>query len=330
MQRQISNPLRWLGAPSPRPPAFCSTSAVEKQTHRGPGSPRGSHTVSEAEHRPEPGLQAQCSLPRRWGAQDTSLNHRVKFRRRRKNAAAGGVPRAGALPSRSRGSGRAGMTQPRPEAVSGAPFAGNLPAEAARTAEALGGTAEPAAGGHSGAQDPLSLSPQRDPTHIHTQASTQALQTQSAWVGGRSLLSREGVSLEQGNPGRPMRGGGHEQQSRPSCRLGPRSEAADTASSLPPLRRPPSSLQPRRRRPLCVLKAFSRIIAQRRLRLALRIFPAYRRNSRGPRTGRGCQARSHFHPERLSVTLGIRRIWLMGGRSRFCSAREGHWPPAPW
>lgn len=73
------------------------------------------------------------------------MNHRVKFQRRRKKDAAGGVPRAGALPSLSQGSGRAGMTQPGPMAVSGATFAGNLPVEAARTAEAPGRTAEPAA-----------------------------------------------------------------------------------------------------------------------------------------------------------------------------------------
>lgn len=84
------------------------------------------------------------------GEQDNSLNHTVKFRRRRKKntknpAAAGGVPRAGALPSRSQGSGRVGMMQPGPTAVSGATFAGNLPADAARTAEAPGRRAEPAA-----------------------------------------------------------------------------------------------------------------------------------------------------------------------------------------
>lgn len=89
-------------------------------------------------------LQGQLGQARRRGAEDISLNHRETFQSRR-NKAAGGVPGAGALPSPSRGSGRAGMTQPGPMAVSGATFAGNLPAEAARTTQAPGKTAEPAA-----------------------------------------------------------------------------------------------------------------------------------------------------------------------------------------
>ena len=74
------------------------------------------------------------------------------------------------------------------------------------------------------------------PTFTHTEAPRHRV---PGW-GSRSLLSREGVSLEQGNHQRPMKGGGHEQESRPSCWQRPRSEAVDTASSLPPLRRPPS------------------------------------------------------------------------------------------
>lgn len=126
----------------------------ETVAHRGEGTLPRSHRASKGEHRPEPGLQVQCSLPYKVslakpgnGEQRTfSLNQRVKFRRRRKKEAAGEVPRAGALPSWSQDSGRVGMTQPGAVAVSGAPFAGNLPAAAARrTAEAPGRMAEPTA-----------------------------------------------------------------------------------------------------------------------------------------------------------------------------------------
>lgn len=137
------------------------------------------------------------------------------------------------------------MTQPGPVAVSGAPFTGNLPEGAARTAEAPGRMAElmaqaDSAGAvcmepsmSSGAGPSQHL---REPGHVHIQAPRHG----SSWVGSRGVLSREGVSLEQGNPSRPVRGGGHEQASKPSCRLRPRPEAVDPASSLSWLRRPAS------------------------------------------------------------------------------------------
>lgn len=64
----------------------------ETVAHRGEGTLPRSHRASKAEHRPEPGLQVQCSLPYKVslakpgnGEQRTfSLNQRVKFRRRRK------------------------------------------------------------------------------------------------------------------------------------------------------------------------------------------------------------------------------------------------------
>ena len=228
----------------PHATTSCSASPMERQTHRGRGSHPGSHMVSDTECRLEPGLQAQCSLPRQWGAEDISLNHRVKFRRRRKKSSSR---------RSSRGWSPAQQVPGLWEGGNDAAWARGSLRSAIRRESACGGsqdcrgsgkdsgasswgdsTGAPCAG-HSGAQDPLHLGPERDPTHIHTQASTQAGHTLSTWMGSRSLLSREGVSLEQGNPGRPMRGGGHEQESRPSCRPGPRSEAVDTASSLPPL-----------------------------------------------------------------------------------------------
>lgn len=126
----------------------------ETEAHREEGTLLRSHRASEAEHRPEPGRQDQGCLPYRVrlakpgnGERTFSLNHRVKFskekKKKKKKVAAGEVPRAGALPGWSQGSGRVGMTQPGPVAVSGAPFAGNLPAAAARrTAEAPGRMAE--------------------------------------------------------------------------------------------------------------------------------------------------------------------------------------------
>lgn len=100
------------------------------------------------------------------------------------------------------------MTQPGPRAVSGAPFAGNLPAEAARTAEAPGRTAAPAAQEDSAglgawgtecAQEPSISVPDRTPPTF-APMDAPGPSRDSAWVGSRSLLSREEVSLEQGNP----------------------------------------------------------------------------------------------------------------------------------
>lgn len=81
------------------------------------------------------------------------------------------------------------------------------------------------------------LSTSQHPTHPHTHVHTQAPRP-----------SREGVPAWEAEPSsvgkgsaysRPMRGGGHEQESRPSCRLRPKSEPVDSASSLPPLQRAP-------------------------------------------------------------------------------------------
>lgn len=72
-----------------------------------------------------------CPIPS-MGTRGQSLSHRVKFRRKKEEKAAGGIPGAGGLPRRSQGSGRVGMTQPGPTAVSGAPFTGNLQAASAR------------------------------------------------------------------------------------------------------------------------------------------------------------------------------------------------------
>lgn len=122
------------------------------------------------------------------------------------------------------GLGEGGNDAARPAAVSGAAFAGNPPAEAARIAEAPGRTAEPAAQadsmglrawGTSCTLGPLYVSTRENPpTHTHTFPHTEAPMPRgeriNPWVGCRSRLSWEGVRLEQGNPQRPRRGGGHE------------------------------------------------------------------------------------------------------------------------
>lgn len=61
---------------------------------------------------------------------------------------------------------------------------------------------------------PFMSAPERTPPHTHTFPHTEAPMPRgeriNPWVGCRSRLSREGVRLEQGNPQRPRRGGGHE------------------------------------------------------------------------------------------------------------------------
>lgn len=53
--------------------------------------------------------------------------------------------------------------------------------------------------GHSVCSRSLHLSSQQNPTHIRTHGCTRPGRD-SGWVGSRSLLSREEVSLEQGDP----------------------------------------------------------------------------------------------------------------------------------
>lgn len=72
----------------------------------------------------------------------------------------------------------------------------------------------------------------REPGHIHTHRYLLLV----FLVGSRVYFSHK-VSLEQGNPSRPVRGGGYAGGSKPSCRPASRPEAVDPASSLSWLRR---------------------------------------------------------------------------------------------
>lgn len=94
------------------------------------------------------------------------------------------------------------MTQPGPVAVSGAPFTGNLPAGAARTAEAPGRKAELMAQADStgavcvGPSMSSGAGPSQhlqEPGHIHTHTGTQAWQ----FLGGQQRHSQPG----RGQPG---------------------------------------------------------------------------------------------------------------------------------
>ena len=272
------------------------------EVHRREGSLPRSHRTSKAEHRPELRLQIQGSLPNEVnlakpgsGEQRTfSLNQRGTFRRRRKKGkeAAGEVPRAGALPSQSQGSGRVGMTQPGPVAVSGAPFTGNLPAGAARTAEAPGRMAELTA--RAGSAGAVCMGPSmssgvgpsqhlQEPGHVHTHRHT-----------GTQARQFPGEQQRHSQPGRGQPGAG--KSLRASERGWPR---AAVQAQLPAEAKargcghsqltflapkaPFLSSNLRRPRPLCVLKPFSYIIAQ--LRLTLSLSPADR--DAEPRGGEG-------------------------------------------
>lgn len=132
------------------------------------------------------------------------------------------------------------------------------------------------AGGTACARGALHPSTRETPPDTHTPTGAQA-RRKGVPGGSRSSSAGRGSAWSREVPEARERGG-HKLEFRPSCRPRPRSQAVDTASSLPPSlsQGPPHVLQPGRPRPLRVLKAFSRLIAQLRLTLPSSIFPTYR------------------------------------------------------
>lgn len=167
------------------------------------------------------------------------------------------------------------MTQPGPVAVSGAPFTGNLPAGAARTAEAPGRKAElmaqadsagavcvgPSMSSGAGSSQHL-----REPGHIHTRTGTQAWQ----FLGGQQRHSQPrsgqpgaGKSLKASERGWPRAG--------VQAQLSAEAKARGCGPSQLTFLAPKASFLSSnlgRPRPLCVIKPFSYIIAQLRLTLS--------------------------------------------------------------
>lgn len=208
-------------------------------------------------------------------------------------------------------------------AVSGAAFAGTLPAEAARTAEAPGRTAEPAARadstgapcvGHSVCSgSPLCQHPREPPpTFPHTEAPMPRGGGINTWVGCGSRLGREGVSLEQGNPQRPRRGGGHEQgvQAQLPAKAKVRGcRQSQLGSPLCSSEGPLLVLQPGSPRPLSFLKAFSA-----ETHTVLVNLPSLQTGKLRPREGKGLRALGPFLP-----CVTVRRRWALWSQA---SGRE--------
>lgn len=225
------------------------------EAHRGKGALLRSHRTSKAECRPAPKLQVQCSLlhttrsawPRQaMGSRGHFIESYSEISKKKGKKAAGGVPRAGALPSWSQSSGRVGMTQPGPIAVSGAPFAGNLQATAARrAAEALGRTAEPAAAQADSTGAP-GFPPLRNPTGPLPIPNPRTHKHREEPGPSRANRQQKPPPQGRGQPGaekspQTRERGGHEQESRPSCGRGLRPRAGSCGhGQLPsPLRRAP-------------------------------------------------------------------------------------------
>lgn len=216
--------------------------------------------------------------------------------------------------------------QPGPTAVSGAAFAGNLPTDAARTAEAPGRRAEPAAQadstgpsrvGHSvssgSAPSPSPREP--PPTSLHPETPRPGQQEdrggqQEPPPQGRGQAGA-GESLKAHERGRP--GAGAQAQLRAEAVHTSRAHFAGPEGPVP-------VLQPGRPRPLCVLNVFSRNTAPRRRTWAGEL-PNLQMGNAGTQGRRDtAELWGRFYPAWPPTLLGICGMRLMGGR-------EGHWPP---
>lgn len=187
--------------------------------------------------------RGQLGQARRWEAEDISLNHKVQFRRKGKSSrrSSQGWSLALLVPGLSEGGNDAAWACAGLRSTIRQEFASN----SSQNRGALGRTVQADSMGHCAwgtacTQAPLCHNSKRHCNqHGHTQRSTQAQHSGFAGVGNRCFVSKEGLSLEQRNPQRPMRRGGHEQASRPSCGLRPQARGYRHSQLTSPLRQDP-------------------------------------------------------------------------------------------